>query len=148
MSLYEKIESDMRTALKEGNAVTLSVLRMLVAAVRQVQMDKKSKTVEDTDVLQMLQRHIKQHKESMVQFGNGKRQDLVDKELAELKILEAYMPEQIGEEELRAIVKTVIAESGAKTKSDMGRVMKLVMEKIEGPCDGKIVSRMVMGSLQ
>lgn len=148
MTLYEKIESDMRTALKESNALTLSVLRMLVAAVRQAQMNKNSKSVEDTDVLQMLQRHIKQHKESIVQFENGKRQDLADKELAELKILEAYMPEQISEEELKVIVNTAIAESGAKTKSDMGKVMKLVMEKTKGSCDGKMISQMVMGSLK
>ncbi len=148
MSLYEKIEFDMKTALKESNAITLSVLRMLVAALRQAQMNKNSKSMEDTDVLQMLQRHIKQHKESIVQFENGKRQDLVDKELAELKILESYMPEQISEEELRVIVRTAIMESGAKTKSDMGTVMKLVMAKTKGSCDGKIVSQMVIGSLQ
>ncbi len=148
MSLYEKIESDMRTALKKSNALTLSVLRMLVAAVRQAQINKDSKPVEDTDVLQMLQRQIKQHKESIVQFENGKRQDLADKELAELKILEAYMPEQISEEELRVIVDTAIAESGAKIKSDMGKVMKLVMEKTKGSCNGKIISQMVMGSLK
>jgi uncharacterized protein len=138
----------MRTALKESNALTLSVLRMLVAAVRQVQMNKNSKSVEDTDVLQMLQRHIKQHKESITQFETGRRQDLADKELAELKILEAYMPEQISEEELKVIVNTAIAESGAKTKSDMGKVMKLVMEKTKGSCDGKMISQMVMGSLK
>lgn len=148
MSLYEKIESDMRTALKESNALTLSVLRMLVAAIRQAQMNNNSKSVEDTDVLQMLQRHIKQHKESIVQFENGKRQDLADKELAELRILEAYMPEQISEEELRVIVNTAISESGAKTKSDMGKVMKLVMEKTKGSSDGKIIRQMVMGLLQ
>ncbi|MBU0606075.1 MAG: GatB/YqeY domain-containing protein [Candidatus Omnitrophica bacterium] len=148
MSLYEKIESDMRTALKESNALTLSVLRMLVAAIRQAQMNKNSKSVEDTDVLQMLQRHIKQHKESIVQFENGKRQDLVDKELSELRILEAYMPEQISEEELKNIVNTAISESGAKTKSDMGKVMKLVMDKTKGSSDGKIISQMVMGLLQ
>ncbi|MBU0895621.1 MAG: GatB/YqeY domain-containing protein [Candidatus Omnitrophica bacterium] len=148
MSLYEKIESDMRTALKESNALTLSVLRMLVAAIRQAQMNKNSKSVEDTDVLQMLHRHIKQHKESIVQFENGKRQDLVDKELAELRILEAYMPEQISEEELKNIVNTAISESGAKTKSDMGKVMKLVMDKTKGSSDGKIISQMVMGLLQ
>ena len=148
MSLYEKIESDMRTALKVSSALTLSVLRMLVAAIRQAQMNKNSKSVEDTDVLQMLQRHIKQHKESIIQFEAGKRQDLVDKELAELRILEAYMPEPISEEELRVIVNTAISESGAKAKSDMGKVMKLVMENTGGSSDGKVISRIVMGLLQ
>lgn len=148
MSLYEKIESDMKTALKEGDAIKLSVLRMLVAAARQVQINKNSKSVTEPDMLQILQRHIKQHKESITQFGNGNRQDLVDKELAELKILEAYMPEQMSEEDLKAIIKAVITESGAKTKSEMGKVMKLVMERTKGPCDGKLISQLVMGSLQ
>lgn len=148
MTLYEKIESDMKAALKDGNVLTLSVLRMLVSAIRQAQMNKNSKSIEDADALQMLQRHIKQHKESIAQFGNGNRQDLVDKEASELKILEAYMPEQISEEELKNIVKATIAETGAKTKSDMGKVMKLVVEKTKGSCDGKSISRMVMGSLQ
>jgi uncharacterized protein YqeY len=148
MSLYEKIESDMKTALKEGDTLKLSVLRMLIAAARQVQINKNSKSVTESDMLQVLQRHIKQHKESIAQFGNGNRQDLVDKELAELKILEAYMPEQMSEEELKSIIKAAIAESGAKTKSEMGKVMKLVMEKTKGAGDGKLISQLVMESLQ
>jgi uncharacterized protein YqeY len=138
----------MKAALKEGNALKLSVLRMLVAAARQVQINKNSKSVAESDMLQVLQRQIKQHKESIAQFTSGNRQDLADKELTELKILEAYMPEQISEEELRAIIKAAITESGAKTKSEMGKVMKIVMENTKGACDGKLISRLVMGSLQ
>lgn len=148
MSLYEKIESDMKAALKEGDTLKLSVLRMLVAAARQVQINKNSKSVTEADMLQVLQRHIKQHKESITQFVSGNRQDLADKEASELKILETYMPEQMSEEELKSIIKAVIAESGAKTKSEMGKVMKLVMERTKGACDGKLVSQLVMGSLQ
>ncbi|MCX5678186.1 MAG: GatB/YqeY domain-containing protein [Candidatus Omnitrophica bacterium] len=148
MSLYEKIESDMKAALKESNALKLSVLRMLVAAARQIQINKNSKSVTESDMLQVLQRHIKQHKESIEQFKNGNRQDLADKELSELKILETYMPEQMSEEELKSIIKAAIAESGAKTKSEMGKVMKLVMEKTKGACDGKLISQLVMESLQ
>ncbi|MFH1190433.1 MAG: GatB/YqeY domain-containing protein [Candidatus Omnitrophota bacterium] len=147
MSLYEKIESEMKAALKKGNAVKLSVLRMLIAALRQAEMSKNSKSIEDADVLQMLQRHVKQHKESITQFAGGNRQDLVDKETAELKILQDYLPEQIGEEDLKAIVKSAITELGAKGKSDMGKVMKLVMEKVKGSCDGKLISRIVAESL-
>jgi len=138
----------MKASLKEGDALKLSVLRMLIAAIRQVQINRNSKSIEDADVLQTLQRHIKQHKESITQFENGNRQDLADKELAELKILETYMPEQIGEEELAAIVKEAIAASNAKSRSEMGKVMKLVMEKTRGLCDGKLVSRLVTESLQ
>jgi len=148
MSLYEKMESDMKAALKDGNTVTLSVLRMLVSAARKEQLDNNRKSIEDPDALRILQRHIKQHKESITQFGNGNRQDLVDKELVELKILEGYMPEQIGEEELKAIIKAAVAESGATGKAEMGKVMKLVMEKTKGCCDGKLVSQLVAGSLK
>lgn len=147
MALYEKIESDMKKALKEGDAVKLSVMRMLVAAARQTQIDKNTKAVEERDMMQILQRHIKQHKDSIEQFDKGGRKDLADKEATELKILEAYMPEMCSEEELAAIVKAAIAESGAKTKAEMGKVMKLVMEKTEGRCDGKVVSQLVTRSL-
>jgi hypothetical protein len=148
MSLNERFESDMKTALKEGNALKLSVLRMLVTSVRKIQTDNNSKSVSEGDVLQILQRHMKQHKESIAQFESGNRKDLADKELAELKVLEAYMPEQLSEEELAAVVKEAIAESGAKTKAEMGRVMKLVMEKTKGRCDGKVISQLVLSSLQ
>ena len=148
MDLYEKIVSDMKAALKEGAAVKLSVLRMLIAAVRQVQIDKNNKSIEGSDVLQMIRRQVKQHKESITQFTDGNRQDLADKERAELKILESYLPEQIGEEELTALVAAAITESGAKTKAEMGKIMKLVMEKTKGNCDGKLISQLVMRGLK
>ena len=148
MSLYERIENDMKSALKEGDAVKLSVLRMLVSAVRMLELDKNIKTLQDGDVLQVIQRHIKQHKESIEQFEKGRRNDLVEKEAGELKILELYMPKQLGEEELSAIVKEAISESGAKSKTEMGKVMKIVMEKAKGRADGKAINQMVMKFLK
>lgn len=148
MTLYEKLESDMKTAMKAGNPVNLSVLRMLIASVRQVQIDKNLKSIEDADVLQILKRHIKQRKESIEQFTNGNRPDLAEKETLELKVLQAYMPAEIGEEELAKIVNEAVIASGAKTKADTGKVMKLVMEKTKGRCDGKVVNQLVMKSLQ
>ncbi|MBN2452894.1 MAG: GatB/YqeY domain-containing protein [Candidatus Omnitrophica bacterium] len=143
MTMYEKIESDMKAALKQGETVKLSTLRMLIAAIRQVQIDKNLKTIGDDITLPIIQRHIKQHKDSIEQFKTGNRQDLADKELAELKILEAYMPAQISEEELSALVKSAISESAAASKADIGKVMKLVMEKAKGRCDGKSVNQLV-----
>ena len=148
MNLYERIESDMKAALKEGVAGKLSVLRMVVAAIKQFEIDKNVKAPAESDVIQILSRQIKQHKESIEQFGKGNRPDLADKEAVELKILEAYMPEQMQEEELLAIVKAAISETGASTKAETGKVMKLVMEKAKGRADGKAVNQLVMKFLK
>ncbi len=121
---------------------------MLVAAVKNLEIDKKLKAAEDADVVQIIQRQIKQHKESIEQFKAGNRQDLVDKESAELAILEKYMPSQLSEEEVRKIVETAISETGATTKADMGKVMKAVMERTKGRADGKIISSLVLGMLK
>ena len=148
MSLYEKIENDMKSALKEGDAVRLSVLRMLVSEIRMFGLNKNIKVLQDGDVLQIVQKQIKQHKDSIEQFEKGKRSDLADKEVGELKILELYMPEQLSEGELETIVKDAVSESGAKSKAEMGKVMKLVMEKAKGRADGKAINQMVMKFLK
>ena len=148
MTLYEKIAGDMKSALKGGEAGKLSVLRMLVAAIKQFEIDKNVKAPAESDVLQILSRQIKQRKESIEQFTGGNRPDLAEKEEAELKMLEAYMPAQLDEDELREIVKAALAEAGASTKADMGKVMKLVMEKAKGRTDGKTVHQLVMKFLK
>lgn len=148
MELYEKIEGDMRASLKEGNAGKLSVLRMLVAAIRQFEIDKNIKAPAEADVLQIVSRQIKQHKESIEQFKKGNRPELAEKEAAELKILELYMPAQMSEDEILALVKAAVSESGATTKAETGKVMKLVMEKAKGKADGKTVNALVMKLLK
>lgn len=148
MDLYGRLESDMRAAMKEGDAVKLSVLRMVVSAVKTLGIDKNLKSVQESDVLAILHRQIKQHRESIEQFTKGSRKDLAEKEAAELKILEKYMPAQMSPAELETLVKTVITELGASTKADTGRVMKAVMEKAKGACDGKSVNMVVMSLLK
>lgn len=147
MELYQRLEGEMKAALKEGDQVRLSVLRMLVSDIRKFEIDKNTKP-QDGDVLQILQRQIKQRRESIEQFKNGNRQDLADKEEKELKILEAYMPAQLSNAELEALVKAVITETGAAVKADTGKVMKAVMEKAKGKCDGKAVNQIVMKYLK
>ena len=122
MNLYKKIESDMRAAMKDGSAVKLSVLRMLVSAVKTLEIDKKLKELPETDIIQILQKQIKQQKDSIEQFKKGNRTDLADKELAELKVLETYLPAQMGEVEIEALVKSVIAETGAATNPIQGKL--------------------------
>ncbi len=144
MNLYQRIESDMKAALKEGDSIKLSVVRMVISAVKTFAIEKNIKQPEETDILQIIQRQIKQHKESIESFEKGKRQDLADKEARELKILEAYMPQQLSEEELLVLIKEAISETGATSKSEVGRVMKIVMEKVKGRSDGKTVNQLVM----
>jgi uncharacterized protein YqeY len=148
MNLYQKIESDMKSAMKDGNAVKLSVLRMLVSAVRALEIDKKIKILPETEVVQVLQKQIKQRRESIEQFTKGNRTDLADKELVEMKILETYLPAQLSESEVESLVKATISETGASMKSDTGKVMKAVMEKAKGACDGKTVNQVVMRFLK
>ena len=143
VDLYKQIEADMKSAMKEGAAEKLSVLRMLISAVRMQEIDKNMKSLQDPDVLQILQRQIKQRRESIEQFRNGNRPELAEKEEREQKILEAYMPEQLSEAEVETLVKAAIAELGAATKADTGKVMKAVMEKAKGRCDGKTVNQLV-----
>ncbi len=148
MDLYKQIETDMKSAMKEGAAEKLSVLRMLISAVRMQEIEKNVKSLQDPDILQILQRQIKQRRESIEQFRNGNRPELAEKEEREQKILEAYMPEQLGEADVEALVKAAITELGAQTKADTGKVMKAVMEKAKGRCDGKTVNQLVMKYLK
>jgi len=143
MSLYERLDSDVKSALKKGDSLKVSVLRMALSAIKMLQIEKNLKSVDDDSVIQILQRHLKQHRESIEQFAKGGRADLVDKEKAELKILEEYLPAQLSETELEAIVKSSIAETGAASKSETGKVMKVIMEKTKGRADGKTISKLV-----
>lgn len=147
-SLLSRLEGDMRQALKAREDVRLSTLRMIIAAVRNVEIEKNAKTLDDAEVVKILQKSLKQHKESIAQFEKGSRPDLVAKEAAELKIVEAYLPKQLGEEDLVRLVREVLAETGAVSKSDTGKVIKAVMAKAQGRSDGKAVSAIVSNLLK
>jgi hypothetical protein len=148
MTTYEKIESQMKEALKQGDGLKLSVLRMTIAAIRNAEIVKKVKRLEEADVIQAIQKIIKEHKESITQFGNGNRPDLVEKEKKELEILQKYVPEEMGEEELTSIIKAAVQESGLTSRADAGKVMKIVMERVKGKADGKVVNKIVLSLLK
>lgn len=148
MRLYETIDQDSKIALKAKDALKLSVLRMVISAVKMLEIQKNIKIAEDSDVVQIIQKQMKQRKDSIEQFLKGNRNDLAEKESAELRILESYMPKQMTEDELRALITETMAELGAKAKSDTGKVMKAAMEKVKGKADGKIVSQIVSGLLK
>ena len=148
MDLYENINSEIKEAMRGKDTVRLSIMRMLLAAVRNTEITKKVKKLEDPDIVQVVQKLIKEHKESIDQFEKGNRPDLVNKEKAELDILQKYVPAQISEEELTGIVKATVQEMGATSKADTGKVMKAVMEKVKGKADGKAVNQLVMSLLK
>ena len=148
MSLNEKLRSDMTAALKQGDTIKLSALRMVIADVRMLEISKNIKTPNDGDILQIIQKQIKQRKDSVSQFEKGERKDLADKERSELAILESYMPAQLTEDEIAALVKETIAETGLTAKSDMGKIMKIVSEKAKGRSDGRTLSQIVMRLLK
>jgi uncharacterized protein YqeY len=128
MDTYVKIESDMKDAMKRKDSLKLSVLRMAIAAIRNTEIVKKVKKLEEPDVLQVIQKMIKEHRESIAQFEKGSRPDLVEKEKAELEVLQGYVPKEMGIEELTSIIKTAVQESGFTLKADAGKVMKVAME--------------------
>lgn len=147
MSMYERLMADMKSALKGGDACRLSVIRMVIAALKMVELEKEDGKLSDDDAIRVIQRHVKQRKESIAQFINGARQDLANKEEGELRILEEYLPEQLSEDELKMLVKTAITETGSKTKQDVGKVMKCVMIKAQGRADGKEVNKVAISML-
>jgi uncharacterized protein YqeY len=148
MDLYERIDSEIKEAMRGKDTVRLSIMRMLLAAVKNAEIAKKVKKLEDPEVVQVIQKMIKEHRESISQFEKGNRPDLVDKEKAELDILQRYVPAQMSEEEALALVKVTMQELGISSKADTGKLMKAVMEKAKGKADGKLISQLAASLLK
>ena len=136
----------MKQAMKNKEKDKLTVIRMLKAALQNESIKLGSELSEEAE-LSVLSREVKQRKDSLHEFEKAGREDLVDKVRAELKHVEIYMPDQLSEEELSAIVTSVIAETGASSKKDMGKVMAALMPKIKGKADGSLVNKLVQQHL-
>ena len=147
MTLEERMDANLKEALKAKDAVRVSTLRMVKAAMKNLAIEKHAEKTEDKDIIGIISKQIKQHHDSIEQFAKGNRQDLVDKEKAELAILESYLPKQLSAEELKSIIRSSIEKVGAKGRADMGRVMKAAMEEAKGAADGKMLSQMVAEEL-
>jgi len=147
MSLEETINTDYVTAMKAKDSVKSGTLNFLRAAIKNIHIDKKVETLEDTEVIAVLKKQVKQRQDSITQFGQGGRQDLVDKEQAELDILKGYLPEEMSEEKLEEIVKATIQQEQANSMKDMGKVMKAVLAKVEGQADNGLVSTLIKKAL-
>ena len=145
MSIKEKIQINLKEAMKAGEAERRDVLRMLDSAIKNVEIEKKKREsgLSEEEVVEVLSRAIKQRKDSAEQYRSGGRDDLAEKEEREMEILSVYMPDQLGEEEIRVIVRETIGNVGAKSKEDIGKVMGAVMGKVKGKADGDMVKAIV-----
>jgi uncharacterized protein YqeY len=134
MSLKERITDDMKAAMRSGEKERLGVIRMITSAIKQREVDERI-TLDDAQVLSVLEKMIKQRKESLVQFQAGNRQDLVDKEAAEITLLQGYLPDQLSDAEIDGLINDAIAASGAASVKDMGKVMAIIKSKAQGRAD-------------
>jgi uncharacterized protein YqeY len=138
MSLKERITDDMKAAMRAGEKERLGLIRMITAAIKQREVDERI-VLDDTQVLIVLEKMIKQRKESLVQFQAGNRQDLVEKEAAEITLLQGYLPSQLSAAEIDALIAEAVAATGATSIKDMGKVMAVIKGKAQGRADlGKV----------
>jgi uncharacterized protein YqeY len=147
MSLLQKLEGDFKVALKTSDRLKVSVLRMAKAALKNRQIDKGVE-LSDEDILSVISTLSKQNRESIEQFSKGGREDLAERERQELAILQSYLPKQLTAEELDSIIIEVIKESSSEGIRDMGKVMRLVMPRVKGASDGKVVNQRVKDLLE
>jgi uncharacterized protein YqeY len=146
MTLKERITEDMKTAMRAGEKERLGTIRLVLAAIKQREVDERI-SLDDTQVLAALEKMIKQRKESITQFESGGRADLVAKEKAELSVLQAYLPEQMSDAEIDALIAEAVTASGATSIKDMGKVMGLVKAKAQGKADMGAVSARIKQKL-
>jgi len=150
ISLKEQIQQDLNISLKSKEALTSSVLRMLLASILNKEKEKRYKLKEEKDfflddqeITEVIIAEVKKRKEAVSQYQKGKRQDLSDKEAKEADILQKYLPEQLPEEEIKKLVKEAIVKTGAKEIKDTGKVMAVLMPAIKGRAEGGLVSKLV-----
>lgn len=134
MTLKTQIQEDMKTAMKSGDKDRLKVVRLILAAIKQIEVDKRIE-LDDAATLVVLNKMVKQRHDSVTQFTAGDRDDLAAIERAEIVVLEAYLPEQLSDAELDALIDQAIAETGAESMRDMGKVMGIIKQKAEGRAD-------------
>lgn len=142
MDLFEKINEDIKEAMKAKEKEKLEVLRFLKSAVKDIMINEK-KEINDEIVISIVSKQIKQSKDSLEEYEKGGREELVTKEKYAIEILQNYLPEQLSEEEALKEIEKILEENGINSKQDMGKAMKLVMEKLKGKVEGKIINQLV-----
>ena len=139
MSLKNRLLDDIKQAMRDRAKELLGVLRLAAAAIKQREVDERIE-LDDTAIVATIEKMIKQRRESIVHFEKGERPDLVAKEAAEIEILQAYMPDQLSEAELEALISDAIASTGASNMRDMGKVMRIIKSKAQGRTDMGVAS--------
>ena len=147
MSLKEQLTVDMKEAMKNKEKERLAVIRMVRGAIRQQEIDGQKELGEE-DVIAVISKEVKMRRDSIEEFQKGGREDLVEKTQAEIDVLLPYLPAQLSEDEVRELVKAAVEQTGAATPKDMGKVMGVLMPKVKGRADGKMVNTIVKSFLQ
>jgi uncharacterized protein YqeY len=143
MSLQQRVTDELKAAMLAREVVRTATLRMLKAALGYAQIEKKTETLPDADVMAVIQREAKKRRDSIEEFDRGGRAEMAANERAELEVLSGFLPKALSPEELETLVRGVIAEVGATSKKDMGAVMKAAQARVDGRADGKSVSALV-----
>lgn len=142
MSLQEQLKEDMKIAMRDKDIVARDTIRFLNSAIKQIEVDER-RALDDNDVIKLIQKAIKQRNESIEQFKLASRDDLVEAETAQLKVLEKYLPKQLSDEELEAKIKDIISTTGATSIKDMGKIMGVASKDLAGIADGKRINEAV-----
>lgn len=148
MSIKQKISDDTKEAMKAKDGAKVNALRFLTSAIKNKEIEVRPNAITEEDILSVIKKSVKQRQDSIEMYTQGGRQDLVDQEKLELSIIESYLPQQMGADQVAAIVQKVIAEIKATSIKDMGAVMKAVQAQTQGAADNKIVSELVRKALQ
>ena len=146
MNPKEKLNEDLKAAMKSGDAQRRDAIRLMLTAIKQSEVDTRTTLGED-QIYALLMTEAKKRRDSIAEMRGAGRNDLADKEQAELTLIESYLPQQLSREELEAEARKAIAESGAKSAKDMGGVMKVLMPRVKGRADGKLVNEVVKSLL-
>ena len=141
MSLKERLNRDLKEAMKAKDTFRRDTIRFLMSAIKQVEVDTR-KELSDEDIVKIIQKSLKQRQEAAKQYKEGGREDLYEKEMKEAAILEEYLPKQLSDEELESELKAIIAEVGATSMKDMGKVMGAATKKLAGRADGRRINEM------
>lgn len=147
MKLKDRIQEDMKDAMRSGDSDQLKVIRLILSAVKQIEIDTRKTIEEDSEILTILNKMVKQRRDSITQFEQGNRKDLVEIELTEITVLEKYLPEQLSENEIDELIDQSITESSAEDITKMGAVMSILKEKVSGRADMGIISQKVKAHL-
>lgn len=139
MSLKEQISNDIKTAMKEKNAPLRDALRLLSSAMKQIEVDER-KELSDDDIIKIIQKQVKQRNDAMAQYKEAGREDLYEQEASEAAIFETYLPKQLDDAELETAIKAIIAEVGAETMKDIGKVMGAASKSLGAQADGKRIN--------